>query len=82
MKSCKVFCLVHTDISHPQEKILDATGHNGRTKVLCNHNPVIEVDTDNHKNAMDSIEYCKNECFYKKTIQWSPCILCISCDPN
>ena len=72
MKSCKVFCLVHTD----------ATGYNGRIKVLCYHNPGIEVDTDNHKNSMDSIEYCKNKRFYKITIQWSPCILCISCDPN
>ena len=35
MKSCKVFCLVHADISHPQEKILDATGYNGRIKDPC-----------------------------------------------
>ena len=65
MKSCKVFSLVHTDISHPQEKILDATGYNGRLKVPCYHNSGIEVDTGNHENTMDSIEYCKNERFSK-----------------
>ena len=31
---------------------------------------------------MDSIEYCKNKHFYEIKIQQSPCILCISCDPN
>ncbi len=65
MKSCKVFCLVHTDISHPQEKILDATGYNGRIKVLCYHNPGIEVDTDNHKNSMDSLSTAKMNVFKK-----------------
>ncbi len=65
MKSCKVFCLVHTDISHPLEKTLDANGYNGRIKVPCYHNQGIEVDTDNHENIMDSSEYCKNKCFMK-----------------
>ena len=65
MKSCKVFCLVHTDISHTQDKTLDATGYNGRIKVPCYHNPGIEVDTDNHKNAKDSIECCKKDVFTK-----------------
>ena len=43
---------------------------------------MIELDTDNQANIIDSVVYCKNKRFFERTISHSPCILHISCDPN
>ena len=82
MINCKVCCLVHMDISHPQAKILDTQGYNERIKVPCYQNPGSEVDTDNEANTMDSIVSCNNEHLFERTISQTPCIFCISCDPK
>ena len=65
MKSCKVFCLVHADISHPQEKFLDATGYNGRIKVQCYYNPEIELILTTTKMPWTQLRTVNSNVFMK-----------------
>ncbi len=71
MKSCKVFSLVHTDISL-------GTMEESKFRVIIIHGLMFIPTT----TKMPLSTSKTNVFFYEITIQQSPCILCISCDPN
>ena len=75
-----VICEVNSDISNPQEKILDAQGFNGAVSYCCNRSQpsqAIECSPKRKANSSESISRCRNKCYQEIKLKCHPAILSI-----
>ena len=77
----KSFCVastVRTDISCPQEKILDGKGYNGKVSLVCQEHQAIPLE-DKPENLNASHKKCGGTFLYESIIREPhPWILCVS----
>lgn len=73
-----IVCDVNSDISNPQEKILDAQGFNGEVSYWCRRSQAIDCSTERKENVSEeSNPCCRNKCYQESKLQRHPAILSI-----